>query len=164
MGYADYLATLGRFDEALSRVHQAYLYDPLAVESRNEALWIYYFSGRMPETVEQCQKTIELEPAAGIPYAILAMAYAQMGKRPETLRAAEDAIRVGNSPSGMAATASAFARVGESGKAKQLLSKALEQAKQRYLCRFLVAAAYTELGENEKALQSLEQAFLQRST
>ena len=164
LGYADYLATLGRFDEALSRVQQAYLYDPLAVESRNEALWIYYFSGRMPETVEQCQKTIELEPAAGIPYAILAMAYAQMGKRPETLRAAEDAIRVGNSPSGMAATASAFARVGESGKAKQLLSKALEQAKQRYLCRFLVAAAYTELGENEKALQSLEQAFLQRST
>lgn len=164
LGYADYLATLGRFDEALSRVQQAYRYDPLAVESRNEALWIYYFSGRMRETVEQCQKTIELEPAAGIPYAILAMAYAQMGKRPETLQAAEDAIRVKNSPSGMAATASAFARVGESAKAKQLLNKALEQAKERYLCRFLVAAAYAELGENEKALQSLEQAFLQRST
>ena len=52
LGYANYLGTLGRFDEALSRVQQAYLYDPLAVESRNEALWIYYFSGRMPETGE----------------------------------------------------------------------------------------------------------------
>ena len=73
LGYANYLGTLGRFDEALVRVQQAYLYDPLAVESRNEALWIYYFSGRMPETIEQCRKTIELEPAAGTAYIVLTM-------------------------------------------------------------------------------------------
>src|SRR5437588_485957 len=89
----------------------------------------------MPETIEQCQKTIELEPAAGIPYAILATAYAQIGKRAETLRAAEDAIRVGNSPSGIATAASALARVGQSGKAKQLLNKALEEAKVKPLSR-----------------------------
>src|SRR5260370_26623114 len=100
LGYANYLSTLGHFDEALSRVQQAYLFDPLALESRKEALWIYYFSGRMPETVEQCQKTIELEPAAGLPHAVLAMAYAQMGKRPEKLPAAERGILVTNGPSG----------------------------------------------------------------
>lgn len=164
LGYANYLGTLGRFDEALSRVQQAYLYDPLAVESRNEALWIYYFSGRMPETTEQCRKTIELEPAAGTAYIVLTMAYAQMGKRAETLRAAEDAIRVANYPSGNATTASALAQVGETIKAKQVLDRALEQAKRQYVCRFIVAAAYTELGDNEKALQSLQQAFLERST
>lgn len=164
LGYANYLGTLGRFDEALARVQQAYLYDPLAVESRNEALWIYYFSGRMPETIEQCRKAIELEPAAGTAYIVLTMAYAQMGKRAETLRAAEDAIRVANYPSGNATTASALAQVGEKIHAKQVLDRALEQAKQEYVCRFIVAAAYTELGENEKALESLQQAFLQRST
>jgi len=164
LGYANYLGTLGRFDEALSRVQQAYLYDPLAVESRNEALWIYYFSGRMPETVDQCRKTIELEPAAGTPYIVLAMAYAQMGKRVETLRAAEDAVRFADFPSGNATTAAALAQVGEKIKAKKVLDRALEQAKQQYVCRFIVAAAYTELGDNEKALDSLQQAFLQRST
>ena len=164
LGYANYLATLGRFDEALFRVQQAYLFDPLALESRKEALWIYYFSGRMPETVEQCQKTIELEPAAGLPYAMLAMAYAQMGKRPETLRAAENAIRLANSPSIITTTAAALAHVGQSREAKQLLSKALEQAKERYVCRFLIADTYVEFGDTEKALESLEQGFLQRST
>ena len=164
LGYANYLGTLGRFDEALSRVQQGYLYDPLAVESRNEALWIYYFSGRMPETVEQCHKTIELEPAAGTPYIVLAMAYAQMGKRSETLRAADDAVRFADFPSGNATTASALAQVGEKIKAKKVLDRALEQAKQQYVCRFIVATAYTELGDNEKALDSLEEAFLQRST
>jgi TolB-like protein/DNA-binding winged helix-turn-helix (wHTH) protein/Tfp pilus assembly protein PilF len=164
LGYANYLATLGHFDEALSRVQQAYLFDPLALESRNEALWIYYFSGRMPETIEQCQKTIELEPAAGLPYAVLAMAYAQMGQRAETLGAAENAVRLTHSPSVMATIAAALARVGQKHEAKQLLSKALEQAKERYVCRFLVADAYVELGDTEKALESLEQGFLQRST
>ena len=164
LGYANYLATLGHFDEAVSRVQQAYLFDPLALESRKEALWIYYFSGRMPETVEQAQKTIELEPDAGLPHAMLAMAYAQMGKRPETLQAAENAIRLANSPSIITTTAAALAHVGQNRKAKQLLSKALEQAKERYVCRFLVADAYVELGDTEKALESLEQGFLQRST
>jgi len=164
LGYATYLATLGRSDEALSRVQQAYLFDPLALESRNEALWIYYFSGHMPETIQQCQKTTEIEPAAGLPYAVLAMAYAQLGQREATVRAAENAMRFADSPSVISAAASGLARVGESGRAKQFLSKALEMAKERYVCRFLVAAAYTELGEKEKALDSLEQAFLQRST
>ncbi len=164
LGYATYLATLGRFEEAISRVHQAYLFDPLAIESRNEALWIYYFSGRMPETIEQARITIELEPEAGLPYAMLAMAYARMGKRAETLVSAENAIRFANSPSIITATASALARVGQSAEAKQLLSKALAQAKDRYVCRFLVGATYAELGEKEKAFESLEQGFLQRST
>jgi cytochrome c-type biogenesis protein CcmH/NrfG len=118
----------------------------------------------MPETVEQCKKTIELEPAAGLPYAMLAMAYAQMGQRTETLQAAKNAIRLANSPSVITTTASALAHVGQGSEAKQLLSKALEQAKERYVCRFLVADAYVELGDTEKALESLEQGFLQRST
>jgi tetratricopeptide (TPR) repeat protein len=164
LGYANYLATLGHFDEALSRVQQAYLFDPLALESRNEALWIYYFSGRMPETVEQCKKTIELEPSAGLPYAMLAMAYAQMGQHTETLQAAKNAIRLANSPSVITTTASALAHIGQGREAKQLLSKGLEQAKELYVCRFLVADVYVELGDTGKALESLEQGFLQRST
>jgi len=164
LGYADYLATIGRFDEALSRVQQAYLYDPLAVESRNEALWIYYFSGRMPETIDQCHKSIELEPAAGTPYAVLAIAYAQLGKHSETLQAAEEAVRVASNPSALATTASALAHVGAKTRAHQVLDQALQNAKEHYVCRYLVAAAYTELGENEEALQSLQEAFAQRST
>jgi TolB-like protein/DNA-binding winged helix-turn-helix (wHTH) protein len=164
LGYANYLATLGHFEEALSRVEQAYLYDPLAVESRKEALWIFYFSGRMPETINQCRRTMELAPSDGVPYIVLAITYARMGNHAETLRVANDAIHLADFPSGLATTASALARVGEKTKATQVLYKALEEAKQQYVCRFLVATAYTELGENEKALESLQQAFLQRST
>jgi TolB-like protein/Flp pilus assembly protein TadD len=164
LGYATYLATLGRFDEAISRVRQAYRFDPLALESRNEALWIYYFSGRMPETVDQCQQTIDLEPAAGLPYAILALAYAHLGRRPEALRAADSAVRLAKSPTILTTTASALARAGQRADARQLLSRALGLARERYVCRFIVAAAYVDLGDTDQAFASLEQAYLQRST
>jgi serine/threonine protein kinase/TolB-like protein/Tfp pilus assembly protein PilF len=164
LGYATYLGTLGRFDEAISRVQQAYRFDPLALESRNEALWIYYFSGRLRDTVEQARRTIDLEPAAGLPYSMLALAHAGLGERAEALRAAENAVRLANSPTILTTTASALARAGQRAEARQLLSRALALAKERFVCRFNVAAAEVDLGDTEKALASLEQAYLQRST
>jgi tetratricopeptide (TPR) repeat protein len=164
LGYATYLATLGRFDEAIARVQQAYLFNPLAIDARNNALWIYYFSGRISETVQHCQRAIEIAPAAGLPRAILALAYAHLGQRPQALHAADDAVRLSKSPTVMITAASALARVGEPTGARQLLDNALNLAKELYVCRFLVAATYVDLGEPEQAFSSLEQAFLQRST
>ena len=164
LGYATYLATLGRFDEAISRVKQAYRFDPLALESRNEALWIYYFSGRLRETVEQSRRTIDLEPAAGLPYSMLALAHAGLGERAEAVRAAESAVKLANSPTILTTTASALARAGQRAEARQLLSRALALAKERFVCRFNVAAAEVDLGETEQAFASLEAAYLQRST
>lgn len=164
LGYADYLATLGRFDEAISYIQQAYLVDPLAIGSRAEALWIYYFSGRLQDTVQQARKTIELEPQAGLPYAMLALAYADMGQRADAVRAAENVVSRSDSPSVLATGASAFARAGEPARARQLLDRALELAKDRYICRFIVAGVYADLGETEKAFESLQVGYRDRST
>jgi eukaryotic-like serine/threonine-protein kinase len=164
LGYATYLATLGRFDEAISRVQRAYRFDPLALESRNEALWIYYFSGRLRETVEQARRTVDMEPEAGLPYSMLALAHADLGERADALRAAESAIRLANSPTILTTTASALARAGQRAEARQLLSRALALANERFVCRFNVAAAEMDLGDTQQALKSLEQAYLQRST
>jgi TolB-like protein/DNA-binding winged helix-turn-helix (wHTH) protein/cytochrome c-type biogenesis protein CcmH/NrfG len=164
LGYANYLSTLGRHDEALAQVQQVYLVDPLAVNSRIEALWVYFFSGRMEETVAEAQKTIELEPQAGYPYALKALASAKMGRRAETVQAAENAARVSDSPSVIVVAASALARVGQREQAINFVDHALKLAKSKYVCRFLLAAAYTDLNEKEKALESLQRGFREKST
>jgi serine/threonine-protein kinase len=163
LGYGTYLATLGRVDEAIDRVQQAYRFDPVAVESRAEALWIYYYSGRMADTIEQCERMIELEPAAGLPYAILALARAHLGQRTEALAAADQAVQLANSPTITTTAASALARSGQRAEAKRGLDQSLAVARERYVCRFIVAAAYVDLGETERAFEALEQAYLQRS-
>lgn len=172
LGYTSYLSTIGRHDEAISHAEIVNRVDPLALDSRNEALWAYYFSGRLQETIEQARKAIDLEPDAGLPYAILALAAADLGQRPEAVRAAEKAAQSSESrpcislcsPSVLATAASALARAGQHDRAKQVLEHSLALAKTRYVCRFLVAAAYTDLGETERAFDSLHLAFLQRST
>jgi TolB-like protein/DNA-binding winged helix-turn-helix (wHTH) protein/Tfp pilus assembly protein PilF len=172
LGYTSYLSTLGRHDEAISHAEIVNRVDPLALDSRNEALWAYYFSGRLQETIEQARKAIELEPDNGLPYAMLALAAADLGQRQEALRAAEKAAHSTESrpcislcsPSVLAIAASAFARAGDHDRAKQVLTHALELAKTRYVCRFLVAAAYSDLGEAQRAFDSLDLAFRQRST
>jgi TolB-like protein/DNA-binding winged helix-turn-helix (wHTH) protein len=164
LGYANYLSTLGRHDEALAQVQQIYLVDPLALDSRIGALWVYYFSGRMEETVAQARKTIELEPQAGSAYGLLALAYAQMGRRAEVVAASEKAVRLSDSPGVQAVAASALARVGQQDKAREVLDLGLKMAEKHYVCRFLVAAAYTDLGDKEKALQSLERGYRERSS
>lgn len=164
LGYADYLATLGRFDEAIARIQQAYLVDPLAVGSRSEALWAYYFSGRAEETAEQARKIIEIAPQSGLAYAMLALAEAQMGKNEEAQQAAENAVRMSESLSVRATAISAMARAGQQKRAKQALHDVIEAAKSRYVCHVLLAGALTDLGEPDKALDSLETAYRERST
>lgn len=164
LGYANYFSTLGKHDEALAHVQQIYRVDPLAVDSRIETLWVYFFSGRMEETVAQAQKTIELEPQAAYAYAILALTYSQMGRRPQAVQAAESAARLTDSPGVLVVAVSALARVGELDKATKLLDRALELARNRYVCRFLLAAAYADLGDKENALASLERGIREKST
>jgi serine/threonine-protein kinase len=164
IGYSDYLATLGRFDEAISRIQQAYLIDPLAVDSRAEALWTYYFSGRLQDTSEQAQKTIEIAPQEGLPYALLALADADMGKTDQAIQAANESLKLTDSPSVIATAASALARCGQRARADQLVNHALDVARDRYICRFIVAGAWADLGEREKAIESLERGFTDHST
>jgi TolB-like protein/DNA-binding winged helix-turn-helix (wHTH) protein/Tfp pilus assembly protein PilF len=165
LGYEIYLATLGRHDEAITHARQAFLSDPLAVETRTWTLWVNYFSGHLQETVDEAKRTLEIEPHAALPYALLAVATADLGQRDEAVRAAQNALRVGgDSGSVIATAASALARAGEKDRARQALNQALAIEKKRYVCNFLIAGVYLDLGETDHAYDSLEKAFRQRST
>ena len=165
LGYATYLATLGRFEEALSRVQQAYIFDPLAIDSRNDALWIYYFSGRMSETVQQSQKAIELKLPAGLPYTML---HAHgLHPRNGTTCANTTGHRKRYSfceklPSVITTTTLQQCHTsGRSGDAKRLLSKALDVAEEP-LClplhRFFFLCSLADL---DQTLESLQHRYLQ---
>jgi len=165
LGYEVYYATQGRHDEAIAHGRQAFLIDPLAVEGRTWTLWVDYFSGHLQETVDEAQRTLELEPQAALPYALLALAYADLGQKEEAVQAAQAALRLsGDSGSVIATAASALARAGQQTQARQALRQALALEKRQYVCRFLVGGVYLDLGETDHAYQSLEEAFLQRSS
>jgi len=60
--YAEYLAALGRFDEAVAEIKRAQQIDPLAVPVNRAVGWVLYFARRYDEAIEELRKTLAMSP------------------------------------------------------------------------------------------------------
>jgi serine/threonine-protein kinase len=60
--YAEYLAALGRHDEALAEIKRAQQLDPLSVPVNRAVGWILYFGRRYDQSIEELRKTLGMDP------------------------------------------------------------------------------------------------------
>ena len=60
--YAEYLAALGRHDEALAEIKRAQQLDPLSVPVNRAVGWVLYFARRYDEAIEELKKTLAMNP------------------------------------------------------------------------------------------------------
>jgi serine/threonine-protein kinase len=60
--YAEYLAALGRHDEALAEIRRAQQLDPLSVPVNRAVGWILYFGRRYDQSIEELKKTLGMDP------------------------------------------------------------------------------------------------------
>jgi serine/threonine protein kinase/tetratricopeptide (TPR) repeat protein len=60
--YAEYLAALGRHDEALSEIKRAQQLDPLSVPVSRAVGWVLYFARRYDQAIDELQKTLAMNP------------------------------------------------------------------------------------------------------
>ena len=61
--YAEYLAALGRHDEALAAIKRAQQLDPLSVPVNRAVGWVVYFSRRYDQAIEELRKTLGMDPS-----------------------------------------------------------------------------------------------------
>jgi serine/threonine-protein kinase len=59
--YAEYLAALGRHDEAVAEIKKAQQLDPLAVPVTRAAGWVLYFARRFDEAINELQKALAMD-------------------------------------------------------------------------------------------------------
>jgi len=60
--YAEYLAALGRQEEAIAEIKRAQQLDPLSVPVNRAVGWILYFCRRYDEAIEELKKTLAMNP------------------------------------------------------------------------------------------------------
>ena len=60
--YAEYLAALGRHDEALASIKRAQQLDPLSVPVNRAVGWVVYFSRRYDQAIEELRKALGMDP------------------------------------------------------------------------------------------------------
>ena len=162
--YAEFLAEMGRFDEALAIIDAALLYDPLSRAIQSTRAFVFLMAGRFDEAIAQAEDVLDADPA--YPMALIRLGVAHGAKR-EWARAIRAFRRAVAATSGLPATVGllgyAYARAGDAAQAGAALDKLRRMSESRHVPAFPFAMVHLGLDDREKALEYIEQEYEDRS-
>ncbi len=157
--YADYLATMGRSEEALREISAAQELDPLSLVINMEMAWILYIARDFQGAAEQSWKTLAMEPRFAPAQNTLGLAYQQLGMTEEAIVELDNARACsGQHPAAQAALAHALAIAGRRNEAELLLEQLKRMSGTRNVSRYWLAIVDTALGAYDAAFESLDEA------
>lgn len=154
-GYAHYLLTLGRSEEAIQELGQLKEVDPLFPQSHVGLPYTLWNLRLFEEAVEAARKENDER--------VIALSRIEQGRNEQAVAAADRGMREARNPVILAQLAYVYARAGMKAKARTILNGIEAQVKQRYVCGFNVACLYVGLNDKEQAYAWLEKAYLARS-
>ncbi len=157
--YAIVLSCLGRFEEATEEIEKAHAIDPLSVQVRTTAGVIAQRAKQRERAMEWYKKALDLD--ANVNRALLGLGelYLDLGDHSRAIQHLEKANRLASGdPEALGILAYALARTGRRREALALAAKMKEIAQRRPVPAAFFADVYIGLGENERALELLEQA------
>ncbi len=166
--YAEYLVTMGRFDEGLAESRRVQEIDPLSPRMVGGLADHYLFAHRYDEAIEQYKKAIELDPTVTWVHSDLGLAYARKGMYTEAIAENEKmgasayAVSAGNQEVA-AGLAWVYAKSGRRNDALSILEQFKQLSSRTYVDFYLVGAIYAGLGEKDRAFESLERGYKDRS-
>ncbi|MFL6276066.1 MAG: TPR end-of-group domain-containing protein [Blastocatellia bacterium] len=161
--YGEYLALMGRFDEAVAAMKRAAQLDPLTPFVVIHPGLPAYLAGHYDEAIAYAQEGLKIDPNVRMIHIDLGLCYAMKGDSVRSIAELQRAIELGDhSPAAQTNLAFAYARAGDRATAQQKLKQALSSAN-GYVVPYFVATVYAALGDSEQAFAWLERAYTERS-
>jgi serine/threonine protein kinase/tetratricopeptide (TPR) repeat protein len=157
--YSIVLFTEGRFDEGLDFARRAVEIDPLTPFNHHNIGWGLYYARRYDEAAEQYRRVVTEFPTYSFGYYGLSKIHRKTNETKiaivENDRAKE---LMGNSVFALLSEAECYAADAQDGIAREKIAALEAMSADRYVSPYQLALAYCYLGENDKALGSLERA------
>jgi TolB-like protein/Tfp pilus assembly protein PilF len=161
--YAVFLASEGRFEEAVAQITRARELDPLSLIIGDVVGWIYSLARRNDDAIREFRKAIELDPRFYPTHYDLGLTYVEMGKYEDAIAELEQARSLaGDTPRTLSGLAYACARAHQRGRAMDFLDRLQKLSTHRYVPPFDVAVVHAALGERDLAFQWLDKAYEDR--
>jgi tetratricopeptide (TPR) repeat protein len=170
--YVSYLIAMERLPEAASEVRQAQRLAPLSLSLNVQLARILYFARQYDEAIEQCRKTLSLEPDFGGARLFLGRLYKQKGmyrealaeleKARELLRDNRESDILRDNAEVLSTIGYTYAASGHRAEALKVLQELQNQSKQRYVSPYHLAMVYAGLGERDQAFSWLAKAYEDR--
>jgi serine/threonine protein kinase/tetratricopeptide (TPR) repeat protein len=161
--YGEYLALVGRADEASAELARAHELDPLSLIIGVAVGWIHYLGRRYDDAIERFFKTLELDPNFFQARLCLGLAYIQKSMfEPAIAEFQKVLVILGRDPGTLAALGYAYGVSGKKSEARKLLDELKEQSAQRYIAPYRLAMICAGLGEHDQAFQWLQKGCDER--
>jgi len=161
--YAEYLAFMGRMDEAIDVANRALEFDPLSLIINTLIGWVFYYAGDYDRAIEKLTEVLELEPDFVPAHLWLGLAHEQKSQFDEAIAMFEKAIDLSEDSSLMrSALGRAYAISGKTAEAHEVLRRLEEDLERSYVPPVYVAKIYSALGECDDAFTWLERAMEER--
>ncbi|MGI8467991.1 MAG: winged helix-turn-helix domain-containing protein [Pyrinomonadaceae bacterium] len=158
--YSEFLARMGRFDEASYHSDLAHQLDPTRINYEAVRALQYSYEHRFDDAVEQSKMVIEKDPNAYLAYLYLSSAEATRGNFKEGIAAGERASEMsGGDISAQFVLGCNYALMGDRKKTDEILVKLKSFSNQRYVDPFLFVALYTYLGDKDQAFAYMEKSY-----
>jgi serine/threonine protein kinase/TolB-like protein/Tfp pilus assembly protein PilF len=158
--YADHLLLMGRGDEALNEIKLAQALDPLSLGINKDFVLVLLYARRYDDALEQCRKTLEIDPDFSTMYPGIAQAYEGKKMYAEAVTELEKAHdRLFDNLEVSYALAHAYALAGRRNEAQRMLNELKEPSKQRPYLPKEMALLFALLGQKEKAFEILQRAY-----
>jgi serine/threonine-protein kinase len=161
--YAEYLAALGRHDEALNEIRQAQQLDPLAVPVNRAVGWVLYFARRYDLAIEELRKALAMNPDFLGARLVLWWVYVAQGAFEQAIADIRREVdRPGLKTVKKLTLAFACASAGNKEEATGILWELEPKLAEDNRLALMSAMLFTALGEKDRAFEQLDRAYQQR--
>ncbi|MBZ5515232.1 MAG: tetratricopeptide repeat protein [Acidobacteriia bacterium] len=155
--YNGYLERVDRPEENIAQARRALEINPLVVESNLRLGWAYYAGRRYDEALAQFEKVKLLgeNPGWVLPMA-LGQAYTGKGMYKEAIA---QFLQMPDIPVKLGYLGNAYARAGDKAEARKFVHELADKSAREHVGNYELGSVYAGLGQNDKAIQSLEDAY-----
>lgn len=161
--YASHLRNHGRFEDALTEVRTAQALDPLSAFPRLEEGIIFYMARRYDDAITQYRLLLRAAPGSTHAHLLLALAYVQNEQYSQALTHLERGDPRTKQPDALAIRGYIHAQTGRRADALDVLNALDELASEQPVSAFHKVPIFIALGEHDRALTLLEQAYDERT-
>jgi tetratricopeptide (TPR) repeat protein len=160
---AELMAFRGRRDEARAEIAKSRELDPSVSSALTESGADYQmrdFDG----LIEASRRGIAVNPKEWLEHFYLGVGYEGKGKRLEAIAEYERAVELsGGDDDAVAGLGYAYAAVAKKEETRKILNDLEKKSKSSYVSPYMIAALHAELGEKDKAFESLDEAWRTKS-
>jgi len=162
--YGEYLALVGRFDEAIAELQKAKEIDESLSLIINTAVGlVLYLARQYDRAIEEHRRTLDLDPNFAHTHLCLGLAYLQKSMFDEAIAELQTALAIfGENPRAAAVLAYAYAISGKKDEAQALFDDLKDRSLRQYIAPCLIGLICIGLGDHDQAFAWLEKGCDER--